>query len=410
MMARAKPGNPRRRFAWASSLVFFLLLALPFVAQVTGFDDRGSTAENRSLAPAPAWPDNWAGLLALPRQTDAWLRDHFGFRVALVRANSRIRYALFHEAPTRQVLFGKGNRLFLSGRDESHPYSVIAKICGIDGSDAEVEAAAAGVRTLLRAADADAPGAVFVAVPSAPAIYAEDLPDWLARQCARPSSIERIVRRLDADPALAARVIYPIDALIAAKQTGRVIPLYNFHWSGRGARVAAEVIAGQLPGSRRAIDIPTLEQLAPSDLSNMVPGLNLSDRVVVPDYAAASLVYCYARPECLPGLGASVATVIGDYSRTLSPRSGSRRLLLLTDSYGSFIAPWFAAWFGEVRHISTNTIGLLSAAERATLRENLFRRYHPDSVIFLYHDGAVSDSPGRVAALLWPAPAVASAR
>ena len=277
-------------------------------------------------------------------------------------------------------------------------------------SAAQIDAAAAGVRALLRAAATDAPGALFVAVPSAPVLYGEDLPDWLARQCTGRPTVERVMRRLGGEPALAARVIYPIEALRAAKQTGRAIPRYNFHWSGLGARAVAAMIAEQVLGLRRGVTIPAVQQMAASDLGNFVPGLNLSDRIIVPDYAAAGVEYCYAKPECLAELAPAVATTIGDYSRTVSPRAGSRRLLLLSNSYGSFIAPWFAAWFGEVRLISTNTIDRLTAGERASLRDILFRRYRPDNVIFLYHDGSVRTNPARVAALLWPAPAVASAR
>src|SRR5579864_1096779 len=125
MKSFSMAGDARRLTSWASLLVFFLLLIVPFTAQLMGLGGSGSSAENRMLAPAPDWPDSWAGWFALPRKMDAWLRDHFGCRVALVRANSRLRYALFHVAPTRQVLFGRGNRLFLSGPDESHPYSII---------------------------------------------------------------------------------------------------------------------------------------------------------------------------------------------------------------------------------------------------------------------------------------------
>ena len=381
--------------------MFFVLLSMPFAARLMG-NDSGTSTENRVLARAPGWPDTWAGLLAEPRQTDAWLHDHFGLRGLLIRADSQLRYALFHEAPTRRVLFGKGDRLFLSGPDETHPYSIITDLC--TANPAKLEAMAAGVRTLLTAATADAPRALFVAVPSAPILYAEDLPDWLAPRCRGPSIVERVVRRLDNEPALAGRVIYPIQVLMAAKQTGRVIPQYNFHWSGLGARVVATTLAEQVLRLRRRIDIPITEQLAASDLSNMVPGLYLADRVIVPNYTVAGLTYCHTSPDCLPELPAAVRAMIDDYSRIISPGAGDRRLLLLTDSFGTFIAPWFAAWYGEVRHVSTNNIDRLSAADRAKLRELLFHDYQPNDVIFLYHDSAVRNSPGEVAALLWPAP------
>jgi hypothetical protein len=409
MRSRPPPGIVRRLTSWATVLVTSSLLAMPLAAQLTGYQGGGFTLENRALAPEPGWPHDRAELLALPHLTDAWLSDHFGFRETLVHANTRLRYALFHEAPTRRVLFGKRNRLFLSGTDETHPYSIITWLCGIDVTEGTLTATEAGIRTLLRASAADAPGALFVAIPSAPVLYAEDLPDWLAPHCQGPSPIARVIRRMDDDPALAERVIYPIQALIAAKQTGRVIPRYNFHWSGRGARAVAAMIAEQMLLLNRDITIPIVEPVAASDLSNMVSGLDLRDRIVVPDYPATDLMYCYARPECMPELAPAIAATVADQSRIISPRAGSRRLLLLSDSYGVFIAPWFAAWFGEVRHLSTNAIGRLSADDRALLREFLFHKYRPDNVIFLYHDSAVANSPSLVAELLWPAPSVASA-
>jgi hypothetical protein len=157
-------------------------------------------------------------------------------------------------------------------------------------------------------------------------------------------------------------------------------------------------------GLRGRTDIPITEQFAASDLSNMVPGLYLTDRVIVPNYTEAGLTYCHARPECLPELPAAISTTIDDHSRIISPGTGDRRLLLLTDSFGTFIAPWFAAWYGEVQHVSTNNIDRLSAEDRAALREFLFHEYQPDDVIFLYHDSAAQNEPGKVATLLWPVP------
>jgi hypothetical protein len=101
---------------------------------------------------------------------------------------------------------------------------------------------------------------------------------------------------------------------------------------------------------------------------------------------------------------------VDDYSRTVSPRAGSRRLLLISDSYGAFIAPWFGAYFGEVRHISSNNFARLSMAQLSRLHRRLFDDYRPDQLIFLYHDGAITDAPRRIAELLWPTPAMASTR
>jgi hypothetical protein len=346
------------------------------------------------------WPESWAALLEVPRQTDAWLRDHFAFRSHLVQANTSLRFSLFHESPTRQTLFGHHDRLFLSAHDADRPYSLILEICGLGVSDAEIVQAAHGIDMLLRFAG---PDALFVAVPTAPVLYAADLPAWLARQCDRTPTAARVTARMPTN------VVYPIEALRAAMKDGTVIPRYNFHWSGRGARAAAAMVAEQALGLERAVDIPMVEQTAESDLAQMTPGLELRDSVVVPDNAAAGIDCCFARPSCLPDLG-DITSVVDDYSRTVSPRAGSRRLLLISDSYGAFIAPWFGAYFGEVRHISSNNFARLSMAQLSRLHRRLFDDYRPDQLIFLYHDGAITDAPRRIAELLWPTPAMASTR
>jgi hypothetical protein len=383
-----------------SVLLFLALLALPGVAALGGFERGGADGEHRVLAPAPVWPRSWAGLLETPRQTDAWLRDHFAFRTYLVQANARLRFALFHESPTRQTLFGRHDRLFLSGHDADQPYSLIRDICGVGTSEADIVKAAEGIDMLLRAAGSDA---LFVSVPTAPVLYGRDLPDWLARQCDGTPTAARVTARMGAN------VVYPIAALRVAMKDGAVIPRYNFHWSGRGARAVAAMLAEQVLGLRRAVDIPAIERVAESDLAGMVFGLTLRDLVMIPDSAAAGIDSCFARPACLPDLG-DITSVVDDYSRTVSPRAGSQRLLLISDSYGSFIAPWFGAYFGEVRHISSNNFDRLSAAQLVRLKQSLFVDYRPDRVIFLYHDGAITYAPRRTAALLWPTSIVASTR
>jgi hypothetical protein len=384
-----------------SVLLVLALLALPGVAALGGLDRGPTDGENRVLAPAPDWPRSWQALLATPAHADAWMRDHFAFRSSLVQANSQLRFALFHEAPTPQTLFGRDGRLFLTTHDANHPYSLIRTICGAGVSEADIATAAEGIETLLRAAG---PDAVFVAVPTAPTLYTQDLPDWLRRQCQTEPTAEQVVERTGS-----ARVVYPVAALRVAMTGGAVIPRYNFHWSGRGARAVAAMVAEQMLGLKHAVDIPGIEQMADSDLARMVPGLALRDTVMLPDTTTAGIDFCYARPECLPGLG-DITSVVDDYSRTVSPHSGSARLLLISDSYGSFIAPWFGAYFGEVRHISSNNFDRLSAAQRVRLKQSLFTDYRPDRVIFLYHDGAITYAPRQTAAQLWPRSVVASVR
>ncbi len=71
---------------------------------------RGAHAQCRARLAAFAQRD-W---LALPRQLDRFLADHFGLRSELVRAHGRLRYAMDLPSDLR-VIIGRDNWLFLNG-------------------------------------------------------------------------------------------------------------------------------------------------------------------------------------------------------------------------------------------------------------------------------------------------------
>ena len=119
-----------RLVCWASLLISFALLIIPSFAGFMDLDYLATVDENRVFAPPPSWPANWTEFLALPRQVDNYLRDHFGFRAYLLQANANARYALFNETPTPQTIFGHDGRLFLTTHDKASPYSLMSDICG----------------------------------------------------------------------------------------------------------------------------------------------------------------------------------------------------------------------------------------------------------------------------------------
>ena len=100
-----------RRF-WA--LLLLALLAVPMAIQAMQPAAVSSEGEARMLSAAPAWPQSPRDWLALPRQLDRFLADHFGLRAELVRAHGRLRYAVDLPSDLR-VIIGRDNWLFLNG-------------------------------------------------------------------------------------------------------------------------------------------------------------------------------------------------------------------------------------------------------------------------------------------------------
>lgn len=99
-----------RRF-WA--LLIVGVLCVPMAAQSLLPARQGAGEEARTLAPPPDLPRTPADGLKWPRQVDAYLGDHFGFRLTLAAANGAIRYAL--HSPSGEVLMGRDRWLFFRG-------------------------------------------------------------------------------------------------------------------------------------------------------------------------------------------------------------------------------------------------------------------------------------------------------
>jgi hypothetical protein len=94
----------RRYYAVAA----LLLLGAPLVVGLVWPDSPAAVLkEGRRLAPPPAKPGSGADWLALPTALDAYLRDHFGLRQALIQA---------HKELTKPML-GMGDDAVLVGRD-----------------------------------------------------------------------------------------------------------------------------------------------------------------------------------------------------------------------------------------------------------------------------------------------------
>jgi hypothetical protein len=283
---------------------------------------------------------------------------------------------------------------------------LIWSICGVHVTDRQISESAAAISHLLHDASRLATRSYFAVIPTAPALYTEQLPAWLRRQCAGAKTAERILDKLKDDQFAAVRTIYPFATLMAATKSGEVIPRYNFHWEAFGARAAARQIAESYFHLQRAIELPIVPSRQASDLSRFLPGLSLVQTELVSGESPADFQRCQARPECLPELGPSIS-LVGDYTRVSSSRPAPRKLLLLSDSYGASIAPWFGEYFSEVWHLSTNAMERLSAAQIAELRHTIFDKFAPDFVLFLYHDGAAIGGAERTDRILMSQPELA---
>ncbi len=61
--------------------------------------------------------------------------------------------------------------------------------------------------------------------------------------------------------------------------------------------------------------------------------------------------------------------------------------MIISDSFGIKIAPWYARYYRQVEHMASNRVDLLSPQQMAELKTHLYRDPAGTGVLFLYHDG-----------------------
>jgi hypothetical protein len=367
---------------------FFGLLLMPAVSQWCGWEPTGALAENRRLADPPAWPRSWREVPGFFPKVDAWLNDHFGLRQTLVAWNNRLRFVLFKEVTSPQLTLGHEGFLYFNSHSAKEPLAMIRMLCGIGLSSEWVQQQAGRLAGLVRRVLAEHPASTLLVVPTKPVVYPEYLPDWLQAECQRSvPPVPAILARLTDQSELGQHIVFPLEPMKRLKASVELFPKANFHWEGEGPRRIAEHLAGTMMRLEKLVDLPRQPVDRPSDLQQFLPGVPLLIHVEEADYAAAGIEACRGG-ECFPELNGAAAK-LADVSRYRHPGRTGPRLLIISDSFGAGIAGYFSEYFGEVWHLSSNNVTLLSPDEARQVRDTAFRDYAPDRVLYVFHDFAI---------------------
>ena len=218
----------RRLFALAA----FALVATPLVVGVMLPDGEASVLkEGRRPAPPPPPPGSFAAAFALPGEIDAYLKDRFGLRRALIRA---------HRDLTKPVL-GRGGGPVLIGRDGRMFYlgdEMVRQSAGLVLRDQKVSEVADLLGQMKTELSPRCVRLLVALPPNSSTVYQDDLPVW-AQNRGRQTEYDLILQEL------AVRGVEAIDlrpALIAARSGGNVFSMHDTHWTYRGALAAFNAI------------------------------------------------------------------------------------------------------------------------------------------------------------------------
>jgi hypothetical protein len=253
-------------------LVAVLFLAAPFGLPFLGISGGRLAVENRPQAPRPPLAWVWEEPARFGPALAAHLRDTAPFRDHLIRADNRLRLALFGESPVAGVIVGRDGWLYYNLEQALDDYLNIVPLSEADMAEM--------VRVQLERRDwLAARGVAYLIVfaPNKERVYPEYLPSGL--HPLRPTSrLEQIVPRLRA---AGLEVLDLRSSLTAAKAGGRTYMKTDTHWNGYGGLVGASALVAAL-----ARQFPAMEPLDPAAYEVVAtdrPGGDLAEMLLLPD-------------------------------------------------------------------------------------------------------------------------------
>jgi alginate O-acetyltransferase complex protein AlgJ len=218
-----------RRY-WAFAV--FALLSAPLMAGLVAPADKTSPTEARVLAPLPNFPSTLAAWRGLPRELDAYLRDHFGLRPAFLRIYALIMNRALMNAGNPAVLIGADGWMFYRGG------AMVQQSAGLLRRDALVDGVADLLATMRSTLAARGVRFLVASPPNSTTIYGSQMPLW-ARNRGMRTEYDVLLDDL------AARGVLGVDlrpVLITAEAQGRGYYQHDTHWAPRGALVAFNAI------------------------------------------------------------------------------------------------------------------------------------------------------------------------
>jgi hypothetical protein len=363
------------------------LLATPAIATLSTKQREG---ENRRMAEPPQRPTSVEEALKYSASFDAWANDNFSLRAALVRLNTKVRYKLFGQYPTSQVVQGREGRTFLTTSHPAAPaYAMVFSACGYH-TDGVTEVVDAHIRRLLSLSRERGIAANLLVVPSAPAVHVDQLPRWASTLChtATPP-MQRWLAQPGVAAAMQQHVAYPLEQMRAASRDTDLFPRTFFHWGGAGPRLTAEWTLRQFYGVEPSAATPYIshKEWLPSDIGHLFPGIKRPSEVDVMDMAASHIDFCYGA-RCFD----HAPPILKDFEviRLRNHYAPRKRLVLITDSFGPPAAPWFARYYKEVLLFNANTLYLVKQdTDMEPVRQFVFADAAGTDFIVLYHDATV---------------------
>ncbi len=337
-----KPSTTSTLKCWKNRILislFAVLLWLPILDVYFHIDWTAPRSENRAMAPYPKLQPGWHGLQAYIIGLEAYFNDHFGCRKCLVQWHNKMRWFLFNDKYTRDVLFGKDGWLFTTQFQRIEHYSGQIQFTPEQLHDWKVLLEKRR-NWLARRGIAY----VFVVTPDKQTIYPEELPSWVKK--VRPETMLdqffAYMRTNSTVPVLDVR-----DVVSAAKTIGPVYLKTDTHWNLLGGFVSYQELVRTLARQVPALKLEPLPITEFTLTNRLQPGGDLT-RILGTSMVESNAYFFTPDPE-LPKFTTKSPTIehYKDPGFINNPQAKGR-LILFHDSFAGSWTPFLGYHFNQI--------------------------------------------------------------
>ncbi len=363
-------------------IVFFMLiLTLPMIKHLVS-EDKIKSGENRNLTQKPVVPESFSKLGAFIKQTDDYLADQFGFRRNFIAASNRIKYYIFHEFNSKQITIGSNNFIYFNSHTAQKPNSLIKSVCNVSLFAKSLQQQfLSNIEAYINLTKTHGIKTNIAIIPTKAKIYPENLPELEKSWCINTS---QPWWNNNAKEEIQKGIYYPLNKMLNLKNTIQVYLPHHFHWHGKLPYILAEDMIQALWKLPIEFNAKSKEIRAQSDLRFYFKGVHLYDNSVSYDFSPLNIEKSEGH-NCIQGIEKTYKNNIC-YAYKTSAYNTHTKLVVLSDSFGQFIAKYFIRGFSNVITIDLKN---LSNAEQAGFHQWLFETVKPTHILLLMHDGGV---------------------
>lgn len=358
-----------------------LVLVIPGVMAFLSNDVKLSARHNRVLAAPPAAVDLGKRPEEFFVATRAWFRDRVGFGLDAAELYHRTQYFVFADAGASSIV-RNGKFVFLvSPSGASSRFSTLDRTCPSPEHWPEIGQRTEGEWDQIKTSFEGAGFKVnLLIVPSKPLLYPDRLPVSIPaefRRNCKKSTVDDapLVRLAQLDPS---RIVFPIKEYAAVLDEPNFYPPQNYHSEGTSAYTAAEAfLTSTFPDRSR----PKPEFVIEKTRADIWPifGFERQGLISKPVFEGEDIT---PDPVFWGRLRAKLPVAVEASSYWNNNLPDGEKALIISDSFGVFIAPYMARGFGKLDHLSTNGF---SDLDLQSLFTEIVSTESYDRVIFLFN-------------------------